>query len=116
MASLQDTDYLSNEGQVHDQDTNHELVEAFNASVAEPTIARLKSVSLSTKTREILTFLATAERGEGCSRENAQCWLDYQHAKGGQNSKLLPKDIRTCWMHVATVLYVMICYMFACTM
>jgi hypothetical protein len=65
--------------------------------------------------KEIITFLATAERGEGCSRENAQCWLDYQHAQGGQNAKLLPKDIRTLWSHVAAVLYVMICFMFACT-
>ena len=59
--------------------------------------------ALSTKTREILTFLATAEKGEGCSRENAQAWLDYTHAKGGPATNLLPKDIRTCWKHVARV-------------
>jgi hypothetical protein len=45
--------------------------------------------------------LATAEKGEGCSREHAQGWLDYHHAKGGPSAKLLPKDIRTCWKHVS---------------
>jgi hypothetical protein len=59
--------------------------------------------ALSTQTREILTFLATAEKGEGCSREQAQAWLDYTHAKGGPAANLLPKDIRTCWKHVARV-------------
>ena len=59
--------------------------------------------ALSPKTREILTFLATAEKGEGCSRENAQAWLDYTHEKGGSATNLLPKDIRTCWKHVARV-------------
>ena len=33
------------------------------------------------KTREILEFLGTAEKGEGCSREHAQGWLDYQKKK-----------------------------------
>ena len=55
------------------------------------------------KTREILEFLGTAEKGEGCSREHAQGWLDYQKKKGGQNAHLLPKDIRTCWTHVSKV-------------
>ena len=122
-ASLHDTDDVSFEGLVHDQETNHEPVaalnapeaEPLNAPVAEPAIVKLKRVSLSPRMKEIVTFLATAERGEGCSRENAQCWLDYQHAKGGQNAKLLPKDIRTLWSNVAAVLYVMICFMFACT-
>ena len=114
-ASLHATDDVSNEVQVHDQKTNHEPVVALNAPVAEPTIGKLKRVSLSPRTKEIVTFLATAERGEGCSRENAQCWLDYQKAKGGQNAKLLPKDIRTLWRHVAAVLYVMIFFMFART-
>ena len=104
-ASLHDTDDVSNEGEVHVEETNHEPVAAVNAPVAEPTIepvaalnapvveptiVRLKRVSLLPKIKKILTFLATAERGEGCSRENAQCWLDYQHAQGGQNAKLLP--------------------------
>ena len=145
-ASLHDTDDVSFEGLVHDQETNHEPVAALNAPVpepvglyegkgtidnegftpwwesqplnapvAEPAIVKLKRVSLTPRMKEIITFLATAERGEGCSRENAQCWLDYQHAKGGQNAKLLPKDIRTLWSHVSAVLYVMICFMFACT-
>ncbi len=61
--------------------------------------------SLSLKTKEILSFLATAEKGEGCSREHAQGWLDYHHAKGGPSARLLPKDIRTCWKHVSKVAY-----------
>ena len=55
------------------------------------------------KTTEILEFLGTAEMGEGCSREHAQGWLDYQKKKCGQSAQLLPKDIRTCWKHVAKV-------------
>ena len=122
-ASLHDTDDVSNEGEVHDEETNHEPVAAVNAPVAEPTIeplaalnapvvdptiVRLKRVPLSPKIKKILTFLATAERVEGCSREYAQSWLDFQHAEYGQAAHLLPKDIRTCWSHVATVLYVII--------
>jgi hypothetical protein len=38
-------------------------------------------VLFSPKTREILEFLGTAEMGEGCSREHAQGWLDYQKTK-----------------------------------
>ena len=59
--------------------------------------------SLSLKSKEILSFLATAEKGEGCSREHAQGWLDYHHAKGGPSARLLPKDIRSCWKHVSKV-------------
>ena len=61
------------------------------------------TTSLSLKSKEILSFLATAEKGEGCSREHAQGWLDYHHAKGGPSARLLPKDIRTCWKHVSKV-------------
>jgi hypothetical protein len=60
-------------------------------------------VFLSPKTSEILEFLGTAELGEGCSREHAQGWLNYQKKKGGPSAQLLPKDIRTCWKHVAEV-------------
>jgi hypothetical protein len=70
--------------------------------VAQLPMLRNRS-ALSTTTREILTFLATAEKGEGCSREHAQAWLDYTHAKGGPGAHLLPKDIRTCWKHVVRV-------------
>ncbi len=45
-------------------------------------------VLFSPKTREILEFLETAEMGEGCSREHAQAWLDYQKNKGGQSAQL----------------------------
>jgi hypothetical protein len=58
---------------------------------------------LGQKTRAILKFLDTAEKGEGCSREKAQSWLDYHHAEGSPNSRLMPKDIRTLWKHVAKV-------------
>ena len=106
-ASVHDTDDLSTQEELHEQEPNHEPAATFTLPVAEPAVLQLKRLSLTLKTKEILTFLQTAESGEGCSREHAQCWLNYQHAKGGQNAKLLPKDIRTCWKHVAQVLYVM---------
>jgi hypothetical protein len=106
-ASLHETDDLSNQGQLHELEPNHEPVAAVTLPVAEPAVLQLKRLSLTLKTKEILTFLGTAEKGEGCSREHAQCRLNYQHAKGGPNAKLLPKDIRTCWSHVAKVLYVL---------
>jgi hypothetical protein len=66
--------------------------------------ARVKlRVWLTPKTQEIIEFLETAEKGEGCSREHAQGWLDYQKRKGGASARLLPKDIRTCWEHVTKV-------------
>ena len=60
-------------------------------------------VHFAPKTLEILEFLGTSEMGEGCSREHAQGWLDYIKKKGGASATLLPKDIRTCWNHVAKV-------------
>jgi len=60
-------------------------------------------VHFAPKTLEILEFLGTSEMGEGCSREHAQGWLDYIKKKGGVSAALLPKDIRTCWNHVAKV-------------
>ena len=107
-ASVHDTDDLSTQGQLHEQEPNHGPEAALTSHVVAPAVLKLKTLTLTLKTKEILTFLETAERGEGSSREHAQCWLDYQHAKGGQNAKLLPKDIRTCWKHVAEVLYVML--------
>jgi len=71
--------------------------------MAEP----IRKYFLGQKTRAILKFLDTAEKGEGCSREKAQSWLDYHHMKGGPNSRLLPKDIRTLWKHVAKVWYIL---------
>ncbi len=67
--------------------------------MAEP----IRKYRLGQKTRAILKFLDTAEKGEGCSREKAQSWLDYHHEEGGPNSRLTPKDIRTLWKHVAKV-------------
>ena len=110
-ASVNETDDLSTEGQLHEQEPNRGPDAALNAPMADSTIvpvAAMKRVSLLPKMKKILKFLATAERGEGCSREYAQSWLDFQHAEYGQAAHLLPKDIRTCWSHVATVLYVII--------
>ena len=110
-ASVNETDDLSTEGQLHEQEPNRGPDAALNAPMADSTIvpvAAMKRVSLLPKMKKILKFLATAERGEGCSREYAQSWLNFQHAEYGQAAHLLPKDIRTCWSHVATVLYVII--------
>jgi len=68
----------------------------------QPAPVKLR-VWLTPKTQEIIEFLETAEKGEGCSREHAQGWLDYQKRKGGASASLLPKDIRTCWEHVTKV-------------
>jgi hypothetical protein len=70
---------------------------------AHPVIYKHRT-SFGDKTIEILEFLQTAEMGEGSSREHAQGWLDYHHRKGGRSAAVLPKDIRTCWEHVAKVL------------
>lgn len=110
-ASVNETDDLSTEGQLHEQVPNRGPDAEINAPKAASNIvpvAAMKRVSLLPKTKKIINFLATAERGEGCSREYAQSWLDFQHAEYGQTAHLLPKDIRTCWSHVATVLYVII--------
>ena len=88
------------------RDNNEEMHQGGILATDEEGGQRAKEklrVLFSPKTREILEFLATAEMGEGCSREHAQGWLDYQKKKGGQSAQLLPKDIRTCWNHVAKV-------------
>ena len=69
---------------------------------------------LGQKTRAILKFLDRAEKGEGCSREKAQSWLDYHHEEGGPNSRLMPKDIRTLWKHVAKVGFIMLGHLSSC--
>ena len=79
--------------------------------------ARVKlRVWLTPKTQEIIEFLETAEKGEGCSREHAQGWLDYQKRKGGANARLLPKDIRTCWEHVSKVYFIHVCFNLSCSL
>ena len=102
---------MEGEGQDEAQDTGlhfgfgmapYESVAVLNDVMAEP----IRKARLGPKTLEILTFLDTAEKGEGCSREKAQSWLDYHHMKGGPNSRLLPKDIRTLWKHVVKVWYI----------
>ena len=67
---------------------------------------RKSRIAIGPRTREILEFLGTAEMGEGCSREHAQGWLTYHKKKGGNSSNLLPKDIRSCWNHVAKVKFI----------
>jgi hypothetical protein len=88
------------------EEQSQDLVEgggiAPDVPVAQPAIYFHRSL-LGDKTKEILDFLGTAEMGDGCSREHAQGWLDYQHRNGGRNASVLPKDIRTCWQHVAKV-------------
>ncbi len=76
---------------------------AFAVPGAHPGLYKHRT-SFGDKTIEILEFLETAEMGEGSSREHAQGWLDYHHRKGGRSAAVLPKDIRTCWQHVAKVL------------
>jgi hypothetical protein len=84
--------------------------EVGNLPVADPAILQAAQPAmvacrpwLSLKTKEIISFLETAEYGEGSSHEHAQRWLDREHVKGGPAARLLPKDIRTCWKHVAQV-------------
>jgi len=74
----------------------------------------IRKYFLGQKTRAILKFLDTAEKGEGCSREKAQSWLDYHRAEGGPNSRLMPKDIRTLWKHVAKVGFIMLGHLSSC--
>ena len=74
----------------------------------------IRKYYLGQKTRAILKFLDTAEKGEGCSREKAQSWLDYHRAEGGPNSRLMPKDIRTLWKHVAKVGFIMLGHLSSC--
>jgi len=71
--------------------------------VVETAVRRINRI-LSPKMKEILSFLRTAEMGEGCSREHAQGWLNREHQKGGPSARLLPKDIRTLWKQVAKVM------------
>jgi hypothetical protein len=87
-------------------DTDQDLHQGGTTATDEIGRQRAKDqlrVLMSPKTREILEFLETAEMGEGCSREHAQGWLDYHKKKGGPSAHLLPKDIRTCWQHLAKV-------------
>ncbi len=93
-------------GEIQLRDQDEEMHQGGTIATDEEGGQRAKEklrVLFSPKTKEILEFLATAEMGEGCSREHAQGWLDYQKTKGGQSAQLLPKDIRTCWKHVAKV-------------
>ncbi len=54
----------------------------LRADVVERERAKKKlRVFFTPKTSEILEFLGTAEMGEGCSREHAQGWLNYQKKK-----------------------------------
>ncbi len=69
-ALLIDTDDLSHQGQLDELEPNHEPVAAVTSPVAEPAVLQLKKLSLTLKTKEILTFLGTAEKGDGCSREH----------------------------------------------
>jgi hypothetical protein len=96
-------------GQDKREEQVHDMAQGGNITThvvgGHPTTGQLR-VSFHPKTKEILEFLGTAEMGEGCSREHAQGWLDYTKKKGGASTRLLPKDIRTCWEHVAKVTFI----------
>ena len=111
--NIDDDDHTNQAGTEVDDPGENQLAEQVQdirqggtIATDEVVVQRAKGkvrVLLTPKTREILEFLSTAEKGEGCSREHAQGWLDYKKKKGGQSAQLLPKDIRTCWKHVAKV-------------
>ena len=111
MATQQcDVDDLDNEEEGDTLNTQHDEGPPSNVCMVQPatlavarTLIMPRMYSLTSTTREILEFLATAEKGEGTSREHAQAWLDYHHAKGAPSARLIPKDIRTCWKHVSKV-------------
>ncbi len=84
-------------------DTDQQQTAVEDPGEDELPAMRKSRVLSSPKTLEIIEFLGTAEMGQGTSRENVQGWLDYQKKKGGASATLLPKDIRTCWNHVAEV-------------
>ena len=64
----------------NDQEMHQGGTIATEEVVGQRANEKLRS-QLTPKTREILEFLGTAEKGEGCSREHAQGWLDYQKKK-----------------------------------
>ncbi len=111
MATQQcDVDDLNNEEEEDKLNPQHDEGPPSNVCMVQPaTLAVVHSpilprmYSLTSTTREILAFLATAEKGAGTSRKHAQAWLDYHHAKGGPSATLMPKDIWTCWKHVSKV-------------
>ena len=111
MATQQcDVDDLDNEEEGEPLNTQHDEGPPSNVCMVQPATLAVahtpimpRMYSLTSTTREILEFLAIAEYGEGTSREHAQAWLDYHHAKGGPSARLMPKDIRTCWKHVSKV-------------
>jgi len=99
-------DQVDDPGENQLADNNQDMHQGGTIATDEVGGQRAKEklrVLFTPKTLEILEFLGTAEKGEGCSREHAQGWLDYHTKKGGPSAHLLPKDIRTCWKHVAKV-------------
>ena len=110
--SLQRTEELGLEEQamsLEEQVGNLPVADPAILPAAQPAMVACRPW-LSLKTKEIISFLETAEWGEGCSREHAQRWLDREHVKGGPAARLLPRDIRTCWKHVAKVSFLCIFY------
>ena len=58
---------------------------------------------LTPQLKGIVEFLETVEFGEGSSRAHSQHSLDYTRSCVCAKTQLLPKDIKTCWRHVAKV-------------
>jgi len=63
---------------ITDQHTDQQQTAVEDPGEDERPAIRKSRVLLSPKTLEIIEFLGTAEMGQGCSREYAQGWLDYQ--------------------------------------
>ena len=59
--------------------------------------------NLTPRVKAIVEFLETVEFGEGSSRTHSQHSLDYTRSCVCAKTQLLPKDIKTCWRHVAKV-------------
>ena len=69
----------------------------------QPIMTKKVVGKLTPKLKAIVEFLETVEFGEGQSRAHSHYSLEYTHSCVCAKTMLLPKDIRTCWIHVAKV-------------
>lgn len=67
----------------------------------QPIMTRKVVRKLTPQLKGIVEFLETVEFGEGSSRAHSQHSLDYTRSCVCAKTQLLPKDIKTCWRHVA---------------
>ena len=68
-----------------------------------PIVTRKVVRNLTPQLKAIVEFLESSEFGEGSSRTHSQHALDYTRSCVCAKTQLLPKDIKTCWIHVAKV-------------